>query len=287
MNIVDAVVQGILLGGLYAIFAAGLSLLFGVMRLVNLAHGALAVLAAYGALLLVRVGMSPPVALLIVVPAMAAFGYLVQRFLLQRTLGESPLPALLATFGIAVVLENTLLLTMSADQQRLSLGAIDTAAIVIGPIRVGVFPLGVFLLSVLLLTGLSLLLGRTQYGRLVRAVSDDPDTVEVVGGDPRRLYASAAAIAFGMVAIAGVATGIQTSFNPTAGSLLLIFAFEAVIIGGLGSLWGTLAGALILGVAQTVGAVFAPSQQVLIGHLVFLVFLALLPQGITGRRSVR
>jgi branched-chain amino acid transport system permease protein len=287
MNIVDAVVQGILLGGLYAIFAAGLSLLFGVMRLVNLAHGALAVLAAYGALLLVRVGMSPPVALLIVVPAMAAFGYLVQRFLLQRTLGESPLPALLATFGIAVVLENTLLLTMSADQQRLSLGAIDTAAIVIGPIRVGVFPLGVFLLSVLLLTGLSLLLGRTQYGRLVRAVSDDPDTVELVGADPRRLYASAAAIAFGMVAIAGVATGIQTSFNPTAGSLLLIFAFEAVIIGGLGSLWGTLAGALILGVAQTVGAVFAPSQQVLIGHLVFLVFLALLPQGITGRRSVR
>ncbi|MES1170723.1 MAG: branched-chain amino acid ABC transporter permease, partial [Leifsonia sp.] len=268
MNIVDAVVQGILLGGLYAIFAAGLSLLFGVMRLVNLAHGALAVLAAYGALLLVRVGMSPPVALLIVVPAMAAFGYLVQRFLLQRTLGESPLPALLATFGIAVVLENTLLLTMSADQQRLSLGAIDTAAIVIGPIRVGVFPLGVFLLSVLLLTGLSLLLGRTQYGRLVRAVSDDPDTVELVGADPRRLYASAAAIAFGMVAIAGVATGIQTSFNPTAGSLLLIFAFEAVIIGGLGSLWGTLAGALILGVAQTVGAVFAPSQQVLLGHLV-------------------
>ena len=287
MNILEAVVQGILLGGLYAIFAAGLSFMFGVMRLVNLAHGALAVLAAYGALILVRTGMSPLVALLIVVPAMAALGYLAQRFVLQRTLGESPLPALLATFGIAIILENTILLTMSADQQRLTLGGIDTAAIELGPLRVGVFPLGVFVLAVILLTGLSLLLSRTQYGRLVRAVSDDPETLPLVGADPRRLYASAAAIAFGLVAVAGVAAGVQTSFSPTSGSLLLIFAFEAVIIGGLGSLWGTLAGAVILGVSQTVGAVFAPAQQVLIGHLVFLAFLAFLPNGLTGRRSSR
>jgi branched-chain amino acid transport system permease protein len=287
VNVVDAIVQGVLLGGLYAIYAAGLSLLFGVMRLVNLAHGALAVLAAYGALLLVRSGMPVPLALLVVVPVIAAFGYLLQRYVLQRTLVDSPLPALLATFGLAIIIENTLLLTQSADQQRLSLGGIDTAAIAIGPLRVGVFPLGVFVIAVLLLTGLSLLLGRTQYGRLVRAVSDDPETVQLMGADPKRLYASAAAVAFGMVAVAGVATGIQTSFNPTSGSLLLIFAFEAVIIGGLGSLWGTLAGAMVLGVAQTVGAVFAPSQQVLVGHLIFLVFLAFLPNGITGRRSAR
>lgn len=288
MNVFDAIVQGTLLGGLYAIFAAGLSLMFGVMRVVNLAHGALAVLAAYGALLLVRLGVPPLVTLLVVVPAMAALGYLTQRFVLQRTLGASPLPALLATFGIAVVLENTLLLGMSTDQQRLSLGALDTASLVLGPVRIGVFPLGVFLLAVALLTVLSLVLSRTQYGRLVRAVSDDPATVEFVGSDPRRLYASAAAIAFALVAIAGVATGVQTSFSPTSGSLLLLFAFEAVIIGGLGSLWGTLAGAVILGIAQTVGAaLIAPSQQVLIGHLVFLAFLAFLPNGITGRSSTR
>lgn len=287
MNLLDALVQGILLGGLYAIFAAGLSLLFGVMRLVNLAHGALAVLAAYGALVLVRLGVPVPLTLLIVVPVTAGLGYLLQRVVFQRTLGASPLPALLATFGLSVVIESGLLLTMSADQQRLTLGAIDTASIDLGPVRVGVFPLGVFVLAVLLLSGLSYLLGRTQYGRLVRAVSDDPATVELVGADPRRLYASAAAIAFGLVAVAGVATGVQTSFSPTSGSLLLIFAFEAVIIGGLGSLWGTLAGAIILGVAQNVGAAFLPSQQVLIGHLVFLAFLAFLPNGITGRRSSR
>jgi branched-chain amino acid transport system permease protein len=287
VTLANALIQGVMLGGLYAIFAAGLSLMFGVMRVVNLAHGALAVLAAYGALVLVRVGWPPLVTLLVVVPATAALGWLVQRFVLQRTLGDSPLAALLATFGLAVILENTLLLTMSADQERLTLGGLDTASLALGPIRVGVFPLAVFVLAVLLLTALSLVLRRTQYGRLVRAVSDDPATVELVGSDPRRLYAGAAAIAFALVAIAGVATGIQTSFSPTSGSLLLIFAFEAVIIGGLGSLWGTLAGAVILGVAQTVGAMFASSQQVLIGHLVFLAFLAFLPNGITGRRSSR
>lgn len=286
MNIVDAVVQGILLGGLYALFAAGLSLLFGVMRLVNLAHGAFGVVAAYGALVLVRAGLPPLVTLLVIVPLVAGIGFVLQRFVLQRTLGTSPLPSLLVTFGLAIIIENTLLLTMSADQQRLSLGALDTASIELpGDIRVGVFPLLVFLFAVLVLAGLSWLTSRTQYGRLVRAVSDDPETVALSGADPRLIYGIAAAIAFGLVAVAGVVSGIQTSFSPSSGSLLLIFAFEAVIIGGLGSLWGTLAGAVILGVAQTVGAAIAPAQQILIGHLVFLAFLAFLPGGLTGRRT--
>ncbi len=286
MNIVDAVVQGILLGGLYALFAAGLSLLFGVMRLVNLAHGAFGVVAAYGALVLVRAGLPPLAALVLIVPLIAGLGFVLQRFVLQRTLGTSPLPSLLVTFGLAIIIENTLLLTMSADQQRLSLGALDTASIALpGDIRIGVFPLLVFLFAVLVLAGLSWLTSRTQYGRLVRAVSDDPDTVALSGADPRLIYGIAAAIAFGLVAVAGVVSGIQTSFSPSSGSLLLIFAFEAVIIGGLGSLWGTFAGAVILGVAQTVGAAIAPAQQILIGHLVFLAFLAFLPNGLTGRRT--
>ena len=289
MNVVEAVVQGILLGGLYALFAAGLSLMFGVMRLVNLAHGALAVLAAYGALVLVQsFGINPLLALVTVVPAMAALGFVVQRFLLQKTLGTSPLPSLLVTFGLSIVIENVLLLTASADQRRLTLGGLDTASLELpGGIRIGVFPLGVFLFAVVVLAVLSWVIARTQYGRLVRAVSDDPETVQLSGVDPRLVYAIAAAIAFGLVAIAGVASGIQTSFSPSSGVLFLIFAFEAVIIGGLGSLWGTLAGAVILGIAQTVGAAIAPAQQILIGHLVFLVFLvflAFLPGGLTGSR---
>jgi branched-chain amino acid transport system permease protein len=287
MTIVNAIIQGILLGGLYALFAAGLSLMFGVMRLVNLAHGAFAVLAAYGALAFVNSGVaSPLVALLIVAPIMAVLGYFVQRLILQRTLGLSPLPSLLVTFGLAIVIENSLLLSQSADQQRLSLGGLDTASIgLLGGLRIGVFPLGVFVFAVIVLTTLSLVTARTQMGRLVRAVSDDPATVELYGVNPKRIYGFAAAVAFGLVAIAGVASGIQTSFSPSSGSLLLIFAFEAVIIGGLGSLWGTLAGAMILGVAQTVGAAIAPAQQILIGHIVFLAFLAFLPNGLTGKRA--
>jgi branched-chain amino acid transport system permease protein len=286
MNVAEAVIQGVMLGGLYALFAAGLSFMFGVMRLVNLAHGALAVLAAYGALLLVQgLGWPPLVALLVVVPVMALLGFVTQRFLLQRTLGASPLPSLLVTFGLSIVIENVLLLTASADQRRLTLGGIDTASIELpAGIRIGVFPLGVFVFAVIVLATLSWVTARTQYGRLVRAVSDDPETVQLSGVDPRLIYAIAAAIAFGLVAIAGVASGIQTSFSPSSGSLLLIFAFEAVIIGGLGSLWGTLAGAVILGIAQTVGAAIAPAQQILIGHLVFLLFLAFLPGGLTGSR---
>jgi branched-chain amino acid transport system permease protein len=285
MTIIDAIVQGILLGGQYALFAAGLSLMFGVMRLVNLAHGDFAVLASYGVLFVVNIAVvSPVIGLLIVAPLVAILGFVIQRFLLQHTLGDSPLPSLLVTFGLSIIIQNFLLLTQSADQRRLTLGALDTASLTLpGGIRIGVFPLGVFLLAVVILIALSLITQRTHYGRLVRAVSDDPKTVELSGVDPRMIYGIATAIAFGLVAIAGTASGIQTSFSPTAGSMLLIFAFEAVIIGGLGSLWGTLAGAVVLGVAQTVGASFLPAQQILIGHLVFLLFLAVRPQGLFAR----
>jgi branched-chain amino acid transport system permease protein len=288
VNLLEPIVQGILLGGLYALFAAGLSLMFGVMRIVNLAYGDFAVLAAYGSLVVINVAaVNPLVALVVVAPLMAVLGYVLQRTVLQRTLGASPLPSLLVTFGLSIIIQNALLLFGSADQQRLSLGAIDTASVELPfGVRVGVFPLAVFVLAVILLGILSWITSRTQYGRLVRAVSDDPDTVTLQGANPKIIYGVATAIAFGLVDIAGVAAGIQTSFSPSSGSMLLIFAFEAVIIGGLGSLWGTLGGAVILGVAQTVGAAFAPAQQILAGHIVFLLFLAFLPNGLS-RRKVR
>ena len=288
MNLLEPIVQGILLGGLYALFAAGLSLMFGVMRIVNLAYGDFAVLAAYGSLVVVNAALiNPLIALVVVAPAMAALGYVLQRTVLQRTLGLSPLPSLLVTFGLSIIIQNVLLLFGSADQQRLTLGDIDTASVTLPlDITVGVFPLGVFVLAVVILGVLSWVTAKTQYGRLVRAVSDDPDTVMLQGANPKVIYGIATAIAFGLVAIAGVAAGIQTSFSPSSGSMLLIFAFEAVIIGGLGSLWGTLGGAVILGVAQTVGAAFAPAQQILAGHIVFLLFLAFLPSGLS-RRKVR
>lgn len=287
MQIVSAVIQGILLGGLYALFAAGLSFMFGVMRLVNLAHGALAILAAYGAVWLVQSGIfNPLTAAIVVVPVMAALGYIAQRFVLQRTLSESPLPSVLVTFGIAIVISNVLLVTMSANDQGLNAGPIETASITFGEITIGVFPLIVLGFSILVLGGLSLMMARTQFGRLVRAVSDDEPTVGLMGANPKHIYAIAAAIAFGLVAFAGIGYGIQTTFKPTSGDILLIYAFEAVIIGGLGSLWGTLIGSIILGVVQTVSATFDTSLFQLSGHLVFLIFLVFLPNGII-RRKVR
>ena len=285
MTLVNAIVQGVLLGGMYALFATGLSLMFGVMRVVNLAHGDFAVLGAFFALVLVdSAGLSPLVTLLIVVPGMAAFGYLLQRGLLQRTVGASPLPALLVTFGLSIVVQNLLLQLFSADQRRLQLGSFETGSFQIADdLAIGYFPAVVFAIAVALLVGLSLFLRRTQLGRLMRATSDDQETARLMGVDSRNMYALATAIAFATVALAGVLNGVQTNFSPASGPTLLIFAFEAVIIGGLGNLWGTLLGGIVLGVAQNVGAWIEPAQQVLAGHLVFLLVLALRPQGLIAK----
>ena len=287
MTLLNAVVQGVLLGGLYALFACGLSLVFGVMRLVNLAHGDFSVLAAFLAVVLVsEVDMPVAATLLVVVPLLAAVGYLVQRGLLQRTVGAGPLPSLLVTFGLAVVLQNLLQELFSADQRRLQAGSIETASVrLTDGLSIGYLPLAVFLLAVAVLAGLSLFLHRTDLGRVMRATSDDPETVQLMGVDQKAVYGLAGAIAFASVALAGVLNGVGTSFSPVSGPTLLIFAFEAVIIGGLGSLWGTLLGGVVLGVAQNVGAWIDPAQQVLAGHLVFLLVLALRPRGLVAGRA--
>ncbi len=287
MDLLDAVVQGVLLGGLYALYATGLSLIFGVMRLVNLAHGDLSILAAFLALVVVRAaGINPLLALLVVVPAMFALGYLLQRGVLNLTLGRGILPPVLVTFGLSIIIQNLLLEVFSADSQRLNPGGIETASVAIGGrLAVGWFPLITFALAVLIVVGLQLFIGRTSLGRALRATSDDQEVAELMGIDNRRLYGLAMAISLGMVAVAGVFLGIRTTFVPSSGPDRLLFAFEAVIIGGLGSLWGTLAGGVILGVAQTIGAALSPGWGVLTGHLVFLTVLLVRPTGLfTGPR---
>lgn len=282
---VNAVVQGILLGGLYALFAAGLSLVFGVMRLANLAHGDLSILAAFVVVAIVdAAGFSPWFGLLLVVPAMFALGYVLQLALLNRTLESGLLAPLLVTFGIAIILQNVLLETFSADSRGLDAGSIETRSIRLSDeIAVGWFPLLTFVVSVVVLGSLHLLLNRTQLGRALRATADDRGAAELMGIDHRRIYAFAMGIALATVAVAGVFLGMRTTFSPSVGPARLIFAFEAVIIGGLGSLWGTLAGGVVLGVAQTIGAQVSPGWGVLAGHLVFLLVLVLRPAGLFPR----
>lgn len=286
MEWLNAVVQGTLLGGLYALFAAGLSLIFGVMRLVNIAHGDLIVLAAYLGLAVVSLlGLHPLAALLIVVPAMALFGYVLQRVVLNRTLGDDLLPPLLVTFGLSVILQNGLLEVFTADPQKINAGVLETASVSVGSLSLGVLPLLTFGAAVAVIWGLQWVFYHTALGRAFRAVSDNQDIAQLMGLNRRHIFGLAMALALGVTAIAGILLGIRTSFDPSIGGGRLIFGFEAVIIGGLGNLWGTLAGGVILGVAQTLGAKIDPGWQLLAGHIAFLVILAIRPNGLFPRIS--
>lgn len=285
MTWVNSIIQGLLVGGLYALFAAGLSLIFGVMRLVNIAHGDLIVLAAFVALVVLHAtGINPLIGLVIVVPIMAALGYLLQRGLLNQTLGKDILPPLLVTFGLSVIIQNGLLEIFSADSQRLKADGIEVMSFPIGGgIDIGVLPLLMFVTAVVVIAVLQFVFYRTALGRAFRATSDDAEVARMMGLNNRHVFAVAMALSLAVVAIAGVFLAIRTNFDPSTGPARLIFGFEAVIIGGLGNLWGTLAGGAILGVAQAIGAELNPGWQTLAGHVVFLAVLAFRPRGLFPR----
>lgn len=282
MEWVNTIVQGVLIGGLYAMFAAGLSLIFGVMRLVNIAHGDLIVLAAYIALVVVEtLGINPLISLLFVVPIMAVIGYVLQRTILNRTLGDDLLPPLLVTFGLSVIIQNALLEIFTADSRKLNAGPIETASIEILPgVSLGILPLAQFVIAVVVITLMQMVFYRTAMGRAFRATSDDQPVSQLMGLDHRHIFGLAMALSLAIVAIAGVLLAVRANFDPSIGPARLIFGFEAVIIGGLGSMWGTLAGGIILGVSQAIGAKIDPGWQLLAGHFVFLFILAIRPQGL-------
>lgn len=284
MDWVNAILQGILLGGLYALFAAGLSLIFGVMRLVNIAHGDLIILAAFvGLSVTSALGLNPLLALVIVIPVLAGFGYVLQRVILNQTLGDDILPPLLVTFGLSVIIQNGLLEIYSADPQKMSAGALDIASVSVGGIALGVLPLLMFAVAIAVITGLQWVFYRSAWGRAFRAVSDNQDIAQLMGLNKAHVFGLAMALSLAVVAIAGIFLGIRTSFDPSVGPGRLIFGFEAVIIGGLGNLWGTLAGGIILGVSQTIGAQINPGWQLLAGHVAFLIVLAFKPRGLFPR----
>ena len=286
---VNDIIQGILTGGLYALFACGLSLMFGVMKVVNLAHGDLAVIGAYIALGVITVTHVPVLwSVVIVVPVMAVLGYVLQRTLIQASLDRGVLTTLLVTFGLSVVIENALLQFVNADSHSLGVGnAIITGSFSVGSqIQIAYLLLLIFAVAVVVLLGLQYFLSGSRYGRMIRAVADDQEAAQLSGIDYRHVFGIAGAIAFGTVALAGIAYGMYSQFSPTTGTdTILLFAFAAVVIGGLGSLWGTLLGGVVLGVAQQIGAQINQSDQFLAGYIVFLVVLAVRPQGLTARRA--
>jgi branched-chain amino acid transport system permease protein len=280
----DTLLQGVLLGGLYALYATSLSLIFGIMRLVNLAHGDLIVLASYLILVLATsAGLGVGPAVLLSLPLMFALGWALQFFVLNRTLGDDILPPLLVTFGLSIILQNGLLQGFTADSRRIPVGGWEAASIPLGGTAVGVMPLLTFATAVAVIAGLNALFYGTRSGRAFRATSDDPEIAQIVGIDKNRTHAAAMGLALAIATIAAFYIGSRANFDPSAGPGRLLYAFEAVIIGGLGSLWGTLAGGIVIGVAQAVGAAIDPEWQILAGHIAFLVVLVLRPRGLFPR----
>lgn len=278
----NQILQGVLVGGLYALFAIGLSLSVGVMRFVNIAHGDLIVMMSFLLLSLTRsLGLPTLLAVAIVIPISFAGGYILQRLLLQRVLGKDVLSIILVTFGLSIIIQNGLQGVYGADIRKVDGGAIETATIPLsGNINVGVLPLVIFISAALLIWLLDLLLYRSRIGARIRAVSDSVETADLVGLPSARIYAIAMAIVGATMAISAGFMAIWTNFDPTSGSSRLLTAFEAVVLGGLGNLWGTLIGGIIIGVAQAVGSQFDAAWQVLAGHIVFLAIFLARPQGL-------
>ncbi len=282
MDWVNVAIQGILLGGLYALFATGLALVFGVMRMVNLAHGDLGILAAFVALFIVQsLGVGVLWASVITIVIMFLVGYLLQRGLLNFTLGADDTRPIVVTFGLSIIIQNGLIMWFSADSQGLDAGTIENISVKINDqLSIGWYPLLVFIASIAVIAGLQLFLGRTKLGRAFRATSDDREAAELMGINNRHIYGLAMAIALAIVALAGILLAVRTTFDPTQGAFRLIYAFEAVIMGGMGSMWGTLIGGIVLGVSQTIGSqAFGAGWGLLVGHLVFLTVLAVRPSG--------
>jgi branched-chain amino acid transport system permease protein len=274
---IDTILQGVLLGGLYSLYATGLSVIFGIMRLVNLAHGDLIVLGAFLTLALSALGVP-------LVLALAIFGYALQAALLNRALGRNILPPLLITFGLSIIVQNGLLETFSADTRFLNVGPLQGASLPLGGgIAIGVMPLICLLAAIAVIVVLNGVFYRTAVGRAFRATSDDVEIAQLMGINNKSIYALTMGIALAVCAVAGFFLGARANFDPSIGPARLLYAFEAVIIGGLGSLWGTLAGGIVVGVAQTVGAHIDPEWQILSGHVAFLIVLVIRPRGLFPR----
>ena len=289
MGWVNAIIQGILTGGLYALFACGLSLMFGVMKLVNLAHGDLAVVAAYIGIGVIAVIHIPFLwSVPIVVAIMAALGYVLQRSVIQAALSRGELTTLIVTFGLSIVIENGLLQFFTANNRGIGTGSslISSSFSIGAGLQVAWLDVVIFGLAVVVLLSLQYFLSFSKYGRLIRAVADDREAAQLAGADYRHVFGIAAALAFSTVALAGIAYGMTTVVSPTTGTdTILLLAFATVVIGGLGSLWGTLVGGIVLGVAQQIGAQINISYELLAGYIVFLAVLVIRPQGLTTRRS--
>ena len=286
MQWLDAVIQGVLLGGMYAQYALGMALMFGVMRIVNIAHGDVMILLSLIAVSLAGVLPGGNLMLIaLIVPIGVAVGWILQKVVLSKVVGTDPLPSLIATFGLSIALQNLMMEIWSADTRSLPNSGIASASFQIGEIYVGLLPVIVLICAFVITGGLDAVLRWSKFGRGLRAAAADTEAAAITGVDPKRIYAIATAIAVAILGLAAVFAALRATVSPSDGPAQLIYAFEAVIIGGMGSIWGAFLGAMVLGVAQAIGLRIDPGLGILFGHLVFLAVLATRPEGIMARRK--
>jgi branched-chain amino acid transport system permease protein len=282
----ETLIDGLLLGALYALFGLGLSISLGVMRMINIAHGDFIVVGAYLTSLTMQLaGVQPLTSLIVVVPAMFVLGWLLQRLLLNYVVGGSMFAPLLTTFGLSVIIQNLLQETFTADTRSLQVGDIARRGFEVGSVSIGILPLLSASVAILLFALTHLLVARTHFGRQSRAVADDPATARLIGADDKNFFAVVTGFVFAVIAIASVLYAMRTPFSPSAGPERLLYSFEAVVLGGLGSLWGTLAGGLVIGVAQLFGARISSGLGPFFGHLIFLLLLLARPNGFFNRQA--
>jgi branched-chain amino acid transport system permease protein len=283
--VAQGLLSGLLFGGVYSLMAVGLSLIFGVMRVVNFAHGDMMVWGMYLAwLLATRAGVDPYLGFLACAAALFALGLGVQRGLVNRIVDAPHEMQILLMLGVALVLENTALMVFGPEPQRVR-SALSASAVWLGPLFVDMARLVTFAVAIVLTLALWLFLFRTDPGRTIRAAADNSYGALVIGADVRRVYAVAFAIGAACVGAAGALVAPVLPFQPTTGLQLSVTSFNIVIIGGMGSLLGAFVGGLLVSVAESLGAVFlAPSMKELVSFSLLIAVLLFRPAGLFGRR---
>lgn len=288
MDWISTVINGALLGGLYGLFGLGLALVFGVMRIVNLAHGEFIVLGAYAGIFLVSAMPQVPPWMLLLPIALTgyAMGWGLQAAVVNPAIRKGDvLTPLMLTFGLSVVLRNGMVEMFGADARAIDGGELTSAGFDLLGLRIGVYPLVVLLLAAALFGMLQWALRQSQFGRIVRATADLPHVARLMGVTPGRVFNRVMGLSLAFAMVAGFLLAQRTSFTPFSGVERMLVAFEVVIIGGLGSFWGALLGGIALGIAQLVGQKLDPNAGSLYAHALFVITLVFLPKGLAGDRK--
>lgn len=285
---VETLINGALLGGLYGLLGIGLALVFGVMRVINIAHGEFMVLSAYLAVTLAGLvpGVNPLLVLLPVIVAAFLVGYVFQAAIMNRVVrSPDPLAPLLLSFGVSVIARNLMVETFGADVRSLQVGELSRASLVVLGVHIGVLPLATLVVAVILFIALHWTIKHTAFGRIVRATADLRDTVRLMGVKPARVYNIVMGLSLALGAVGGVLLAVRSSFTPFSGADRLLIAFEVVVLGGIGSFWGALLGGIALGMAQLAGLKLDPNAGLLYAHLLFFIGLLLRPSGLVAART--